>query len=135
MTTKTKSAAEPLPRIHADYRGGKFMGVMGAGGECPDHDYLLVDLGWVAAKDHAAALALAQERGGDLADRREGRLLDANRRPGQPTSGAFWLKPQSAGNADYAWCQHFNNGDQYYYLKDRELLARVVLRVPIEEER
>jgi hypothetical protein len=124
--------AIPLPRIGAAYDGGKHAGVMAAGDEMPDNDYLLIDLGFSpAGMSHAKALEWARSQGGDMATRAEGRLLDANTRGWSPKSGAFWLKPQYAGYDDCAWYQTLANGYQNLSHKDYELLARAVRRVPL----
>jgi hypothetical protein len=45
---------------------------------------------------------------------------------------AYWSNEPYAGNASYAWYQHFRNGDQWDYNKDDELLAVAVRRFPIQ---
>lgn len=44
----------------------------------------------------------------------------------------YWTSTQSAGDAQYAWCQTFYFGYQYDLHKKYELRARAVRRVPIE---
>ena len=44
---------------------------------------------------------------------------------------AYWTSSQYAGNEGFAWSQLFGYGNQDYYLKDTELLARAVRRFAI----
>jgi len=121
-----------LPRIHSTYADGEFMGVVGRNTLQPDHDYLLIDLGYAPrCMHHADVLSWARSIGGDLPDRREGRLLWANRRDGQFADGAHWLSEQYAGDGDYAWCQYFDTGNQNINRKYDALLALAVRRVPL----
>lgn len=43
----------------------------------------------------------------------------------------YWTSTQHASYSNYAWYQHFNNGNQYYWLKDVKLRARAVRRLPL----
>jgi hypothetical protein len=43
----------------------------------------------------------------------------------------YWTSTQYASDSAYAWCQYFDNGYQYYDLKDYELRARAVRRLVI----
>lgn len=43
----------------------------------------------------------------------------------------YWTSTPSAGDASFAWSQHFTSGYQYYGHKDDELRARAVRRVPL----
>jgi hypothetical protein len=43
----------------------------------------------------------------------------------------YWSSTQHASNSDYAWCQHFTNGNQYGNSKNNELRARAVRRIAI----
>lgn len=43
----------------------------------------------------------------------------------------YWSSTQHASNPEYAWCQRFGYGYQFYYLKGLKLRARAVRRVPL----
>ena len=43
----------------------------------------------------------------------------------------YWSSTQHAANSDYAWCQDFYDGNQYYSSTDDELRARAVRRFAI----
>jgi len=80
---------------------------------------------WSAAKDWAA------KQGGELPSRREQALLYANlKEQFQPTW--YWSSEPYASDADCAWYQDFEGGDQDYYSVDGKRRARAVRRLVIE---
>lgn len=78
---------------------------------------------WGAAVDHAKKMGYA------LPSRQEGALLRASD-PGGLT-GWFWLNTQCEPNADFAWAQHFNLGDQGDCRKGYEFRVRLVRSVSV----
>jgi hypothetical protein len=44
---------------------------------------------------------------------------------------SYWSSTQHAGDSDCAWCQNFDDGDQFNYLKSAELRVRAVRSQPI----
>jgi hypothetical protein len=78
----------------------------------------------------AKAMAWAKEQSGDLPSRPEQSVLYANL-PDEFKKDWYWSNTPYAGDESYAWCQHFNYGDQNHGLKDGKLRARAVRRVAI----
>lgn len=132
-TAASRSRPDPvailLPQLaaHEKYRGL----VLDEQGEASHHLIL------VAVSDkgmtHGAALEWAKKLGADLAERNEGALLYANNADGavDKERGPYWLKPQYAGTAEYAWYQYFSNGYQTIWHKSLKLRAVAGRRVPI----
>lgn len=75
-------------------------------------------------------LAWAKKAGGDLPDRVE---LATLRRtlPEEFKPDWYWSNEQHAADSDYAWCQTFTSGNQYYDVILIKLRARAVRRVAI----
>lgn len=76
------------------------------------------------------AMAKAKEQGADLPTRNELALLYANLRE-EFEGGWYWSSTPDAGDAAYAWYQHFRHGGQHYGPKGYELRARAVRRAAI----
>jgi hypothetical protein len=116
-------------------QGGIYAGlVRGIDGE-PDY-HLIVGaeaaetLTWKKASAWAKGL---QEHGfADyvLPDRREQRFLFVQVKE-LFQEDWYWSSTQYAGDAAYAWCQNFYNGNQHARHKGTELRARAVRRLPI----
>lgn len=103
--------------------------ILGKDGESSYHLILLPedkDGGkWQAAMDWAKSI------GGELPTRREQSLLFANLKE-EFQEQWYWSSVQHASDDDYAWCQHFSNGGQYYDGKVNGLCrARAVRRLAI----
>ena len=76
------------------------------------------------------AQAWAEEHGGSLPSRID-MLVLLQRCRGEFQSDWYWTDEQSAGAAEFAWCQGFYHGDQGDDRKLSQLRARAVRRVPI----
>jgi hypothetical protein len=76
------------------------------------------------------AMEWAKELGGDLPNCVEQALLFSQHKD-KFEERAYWSNTQHASGSNYAWCQHFFTGGQYYYFKYDELRARAVRRVAI----
>ena len=104
--------------------------ILGKKGQ-PDHHLILLTaktepLKWTAAQSWATSV------GGDLPSRNEQSLLIANcKEEFEPRW--YWSNEQNAHNSDYAWLQHFDDGNQSNALKSNEFRARAVRRIYIEE--
>ena len=72
----------------------------------------------------------AKSIGGDLPTRVEQAMLWANHRD-QFQKYWYWSNETHHSESGWAWCQHFGYGGQHYGLKDTELRARAVRRLPI----
>lgn len=73
-------------------------------------------------------MAWAKEQGGDLPDLVEHAFFKKYM-PEEFKPKLYWSNTQHAGGSDYAWCQGFSDGSQYYYYKRDALLVRAVRRV------
>lgn len=78
-----------------------------------------------------AQMEWAKGIGGELPTRIEQAMLWTNHRD-QFKKEWYWSNETHHAESGWAWFQHFNYGDQYVHLKDRELRARAVRRLPIE---
>ena len=76
------------------------------------------------------AMAWAKKEGGDLPTRIEQAMLWAHHRK-LFQQRAYWSNETYAGDSDCAWLQSFDYGDQGYWHKDYESMARAVRRVTI----
>lgn len=73
----------------------------------------------------------AEDCGGELPDRREGRILWANL--GHLFENAwYWLREQHASDPNVAWIQGFENGTQDWHRKGIKLRARAIRRSVIQ---
>jgi hypothetical protein len=102
--------------------------ILGKDGAANHHLILLPgqkeDINW------ADAGKWAKKIGGELPTRREQALLYANLKEAFEERW-YWSCEQHAGNADYAWYQDFEDGNQSHDHKDYELRARAVRRLAI----
>jgi hypothetical protein len=125
---RTKTAAPLTLTLLALAKGEHYAGILlDDKGALAHHLVLLAGdtkLSW------ADAGAWAKKQGGELPTRREQSLLFANLK-GKFERDYYWSSEQHAVGADWAWCQTFSYGLQYYYDKSDELRARAVRRVPI----
>ena len=80
---------------------------------------------WTSAVEWAAKV------GGDLPTRREQALLYANLKD-QFKPEWHWSSERHAAISGSAWCQYFNDGNQYGTHKNGCLRARAVRRLPIQ---
>lgn len=112
-------------------KGEKYRGiVLGADG-LPSHHLVLMPGKFTARTGHADALKWAESIGGDLPDRAEGSLLEAQNADGAIESGWHWLKPLRAGDPDCAWCQSIGSGGQYWSRRSFNCSAVAIRRIPI----
>ena len=119
----------PMPRIGAPLFDGIFAGIVR--GEAADHALVLLAeapkrMKWQEAKDWAASL------GATLPNRSEQAVLFGNLKDQFPEGGWYWSCEQYAGSSGYAWFQDFLDGNQFIILKDNELRARAVRRLPLQ---
>lgn len=83
------------------------------------------ELTWQAAMD------FAKDAGGELPDRVEGALLFQTKEDDEFTDDWYWTREQYAGDESFAWCQYFDDGDQYGFHKGNECRVVLVRRVAI----
>ncbi|MYM31517.1 DUF1566 domain-containing protein [Duganella sp. CY15W] len=102
--------------------------ILGKNGEQDYHLFLLPNKAEGLSWDKA--VAFAAEAGGELPTRREHALLSANLKE-EFEPRWYWSGEQHASDPSYAWVQHFDDGFQYYCLKDYEGRVRVVRRLVI----
>lgn len=118
-----------LPRIHAQYAGGEFMGIVAAHEGC-HHDSMIIDCGECPTdEDWNHAMQWAQDLGFYLPFRREQSVMFGNRREGQYKLRWYWSCEQYAGDERYSWIQGFGFGSQSLTRKDGHLRARAIKRV------
>ena len=102
--------------------------ILGQNGEQDYHLILLPGeaerVTWAQAKD------FAKKAGGALPDRRELRLLWGNAKQ-EFKPEWYWSSEQRASYSDYAWLQHFTDGNQYDGRKGYANRARAVRRLAI----
>lgn len=110
-------------------KGERYRGiVLGADGAPSHHLILLPGLFNGSQPD---SLSWANGLGGDLPDRQEGSLLQAQNVDGAIAKTWHWLKEQRAGDPDYAYVQGFGNGRQLWSHRSSKYDARAVRRIPI----
>lgn len=90
----------------------------------------LIELPGEFTGTHAEATKWAKEQGGELPSRIDGIVLFDGKCGW--ASAWYWLAPQRAVGADYAWFQLFSNGYQYWFGVSDRGRARAVRRVPIQ---
>lgn len=100
--------------------------VLGLNGE-PDY-HLFVLPGELERGTWQEAGKWAKSQGGELPNRREGRILFANAKAAFKEAW-YWLSEQRAVYTDCAWLQFFGSGNQYYDLKSNHVRARAVRRI------
>jgi hypothetical protein len=132
------NSARGVPKVGEEWsgQGGTFAGArLGLGG-APDY-YMIVgpeydgQLDWRKASAWAMALVIEGHRDLVLPYRLEqSALFDRVRNLFQPT--AYWSCEEHASDSVCAWGQDFDNGRQYYWLKNNKLRARVVRRLTIQ---
>lgn len=76
------------------------------------------------------AMDWAKEIGGDLPSRVEQSIL-FDQFKDQFKTEWYWSNTQHASDSDFAWCQHFYYGRQYYWYKTDPIRARAVRRLAI----
>ena len=120
-----------IPDAHIELRQGeRYAGLILDDQGKPSHHLVLLP-GEAEDKTWEQALAWAAEQGGELPTRAEQSLLFANLK-GEFQGAYYWSSQAHETNSSWAWCQHFTNGNQGYYRKDREFRARAVRRLVIE---
>ena len=127
---RAATAAHSPPRIGGAWYGGIYAGVARGEGGVPDHYLIVLDeaperLKWQPALDWARGLGL------EIPTRRELALCYLNVRELFQNTW-YWSSTQYAGYEASAWCQNFDNGNQYDGRKGLEFRARAVRRLPIE---
>jgi len=116
--------------------GGIYAGVARGCDGAPDYHLIVAEaeangMTWKAAVDWATALSCDEIADFTLPTRHEQALLFANVE--DLFEGAlYWSRTQDAGDEQYAWYQHFYDGNQGAYHKSALLRARAVRRQPIE---
>jgi hypothetical protein len=117
-----------LPAIGATVNGERFAGLSIAQDGQPVSLWLLESeaepLTWKQAGEWAEGV------GGDLPSRIDMLVLFKNLRA-EFKESAYWTCEESADDADWAWYQYFDNGDQDYNDKNDKLRARAVRRSPL----
>ena len=115
-----------LPTLSAPLDGGTFAGITTQ----PDGTHCAVVLLPERGEDldYPAAVAWAQELGGQLPTRPIAALLFANVKPLLLRRWHWCLETEGAS---YAWGCYFNNGDQFNYRKSFEGSAVAVRLIPL----
>jgi hypothetical protein len=117
-----------LPSAPAAQPGERYAGIAFEDGK-PSHHLFLLDQKVDKRMTWDAADAWAKSIGAELPTRFEAALLYANLRDQFDTSNWHWTATQfSAGSA---WIQDFDDGYQSNLVKDTEVLARAVRRLPL----
>lgn len=115
-------------------QGGVYAGIVRGRDGAPDA-HLVVgpeadnELVWKAAGDFALSAAVDEHHDFTLPTRAEQAILFGNV-PELFKRDWYWSAEKHASYAGYAWCQHFDYGDQGYGHIDDELRARAVRRFP-----
>lgn len=132
------NAVVPLavPALGAEWKeqGGVYAGVVRGENGAPDYHLIVgpeapAPAKWKAAVEWAQSLVVDGFKDFALPDRREQRFLFVN------TKDLFepdWYWSGHAELARLAWCQDFDDGNQYYNDQDFKLRARAVRRLPIQ---
>lgn len=115
-----------LPAIGQPYEGGIYAGKTIHANEA----HHLVVLPGEFNGTWSAAVAWAQEQGGELPSRIDLLILFKNVRD-EFRSTWHWSCEQYPGYDEYAWIQYFSGGYQVSHLKDYVCRARAVRRIPI----
>ena len=89
----------------------------------------LIELPGEFTGTHAEATKWAKEQGGELPSRIDGIVLFDDKAGWR--RDWYWLAPQRADVAGFAWCQGFGSGSQLNWLKVSKDVARAVRRVSI----
>lgn len=100
--------------------------VLGKKGEADYHLFVLP--GELVGGTWQEAGKWAEAQGGDLPNRREGRILFANAKEAFKEAW-YWLAEQHAGHSDCAWVRGFNGGYQGNDHKSNKCRARAVRRL------
>ncbi len=117
-------ASVPAPKPNA---GELWLGAVITGKKM-EHIYLLP--GDNAGATWQEQMDWAKSVGGDLPTRVEQAMLFANLKD-QFKEAAYWSNEKHVSASDYAWCQDFYDGHQYYYNTGDKLRARAVRRSEI----
>ena len=124
----SESVVEALPQIGHPFQGGIYAGKT-THANAAHH---LVVLPGEFNGTWSAAVAWAQEQGGELPSRVDLLILWQNVRD-EFRSTWHWSGEQYAGYDEYAWVQHFGSGYQLFSHKDNGCRARAVRRFPIDQ--
>ena len=103
--------------------------VLGLDGE-PDY-HLFILPGELERGTWQEAGKWAKAHGGDLPNRREGRILFANAKASFQAEW-YWLAEQHEGLSDFAWLQGFSVGGQHCNHKSNHNRARAVRRLILQ---
>jgi hypothetical protein len=109
--------------------GEKYVGTIISADGSRNHHIILLP-GEIENSKWKKAMEWAESIGGELPDRCEGSLLLATMKD-EFKPEWYWTREQHASDSDYAWTQHFTNGDQRNYIKINECRARAVRRLEI----
>lgn len=115
------------PAIGAEWKDGIYAGPTILDNE-PLHLVLLPNE--FAAGPHEAALKWSEERGAALPSRFDSLVLFTNLKD-KFQREYYWCNELRAGYPDYAWCQGFDGGGQYWGSRDGRCRAVAVRRYPI----
>lgn len=98
----------------------------------PSHWLILLPEAPASRLNFQDATAWAESIGGELPTRQEQSLLFANLKD-QFEPVWYWSGEVYKSASGYAWIQYFDDGDQYYGHKSKELRARAVRRIYIQQ--
>jgi hypothetical protein len=123
------AAAAPIeiPAIGAVFRGGKYAGISLEN----ERRVALVLLAGEIEGTHAEAQAFAKKQDGVLPSRIDQLVLLKNLKR-EFKARWYWSDEKHAELGEYAWIQHFGDGDQDFLHQSNEYLAVAVRRVPIQ---
>ena len=110
--------------------GEHYAGIVLGHNDEPSYHLILLP-GEAESVTHDAALKWAEEARGDLPNRREQALLYANLKS-EFAAAWYWSSVLHESDPDYAWYQHFYDGNQYSLSRGNELRARAVRRLIIQ---
>jgi hypothetical protein len=120
-----------LPEIEVELKHGEhYAGIeLGKNGEPSRHLILLPEeaegLTWNEAKEWA------KKNGGELPTRRQQSLLFANLKE-RFKEAWYWSGEEHASGSGFAWCQDFDDGNQYYLDESNKGRVRAVRSLIIE---
>jgi hypothetical protein len=137
ITSSSGQAPDAMPPIGAYWegQGGIFAGIMR--GRDGGKDYFLIKgpnidgTDWKNMLDSAASIEVDGHRDFRLPYRAEQSLLYANLREHFEKKW-YWSCEQHPGDSACAYAQGFEDGYQYYVVKDDECLGCAIRMIPIE---
>lgn len=118
-------------------QGGIYCGTVAGEVAGLDRDYYLIagpehdrDIAWQPALEWAPTVIVDGLQDFDLPFRKEQRIAYANASR-HFKAVSYWSREQHAGDSSTAWGQLFDDGNQYNWLKNSKLRARVFRRLTI----